>query len=258
MTTFRRLMLGAIPLLLLLLSVSMPANALFGLGIFNTILGTIRNSLGASASSIQKIQQGEFAFERAKVWPQQLAANYRNFSSQIATSYRPWMNDVYSLRIHSASIGPDSNFESVIHSGNVQDLGQLSHAYQSVYGPLPDSTAASTPFQEQADALDSASLAADGLSIKADKSATSILSQSQALSNQAQSTAQGTATMVAAQAEALQLESLAVQHEELAAMLRLAAARVGNQGSTMKQMATAGLNATTVNSNALNGTGEGN
>lgn len=250
--------LGAVLLLVLWLSVPVPSFGSFGFGIFNIVLGTIKNSIGLPASNMEKVLTAENAFNQATVFPETVVNNYRNFASQISSVYRPWMNQVYSLPVSSTSIPTDSTFESLLHSGNANNLGRLNSDYSSVYGSIPTPSDASTPYQEQADAIDSTALASDGLSIKADQSATALISQSQALSDQARSTGQGTATMVAAQAEALQLESLAIQHAELAAMLRDQATRVANIGSAMKQVSVSGNNAGTVTNNILGSNSGGN
>ena len=258
MKQIQKLALGGIPLIVLWLTVSTPTYGMFGFGIFSVVLGTIQNSIGLPASTLQKLEQAQSLFSQATVFPQAMVQTYRNFASQVSSTYRPWMNQVYSLPIQSTTLNSDSSLESLIHSGNASDLNSLSQSYTSVYGKVPVSTSAPVPYQEQTDALDSTAITSDGLSIKADQAATALLSQSQSLSSQAQSTAQGTATMVTAEAEALQLESLAIQHKELAAMLRNEASRVASIGSTMKQASIiANSNARSV-SNVVNSRAGGN
>ena len=170
MTTLRGTALGAGALLILWLGVSTPSYGMFGFGIFSVVLNTIQTSIGGPASALQKVEEAQNAFNQATVWPQALVDNYRNFASQISSVYRPWMNQVYTLPVSSANVGNAVSFESLLQSGNANNLGQLSQSYNAVYGQIPTNTDASTPYQEQADALDSTAMASDGLSIKADQS----------------------------------------------------------------------------------------
>jgi hypothetical protein len=247
---------GVVPLLVVCLASIPPAHA--QLGIFNTILSTIETALGGPASDLQKIQQVEYAYEQATIWPESMANTYRNMASELTSSYRPWMNEVYSMNVNSATVGSDQSLEQLTHSADPGNIDNLNQSYATVYGGMPSTSAASPQVRTQIDALDSTAQASDALSIKADQASTNLISESQALSDAATRSSQGDSQMVAAEAAVLQLQSVAIQHQELAAILRNAAAQVANQGALMKDAAAAGSNASTQVNSVLHSSGGGN
>ena len=89
------------------------AHAQFG-GIFSAILSTITGPIGSALSSINNIQREVLQTEQQVLWPLSLIHQAQNYITTIKASYRGWMNNVFAIRINSASLPIPRNLESSI------------------------------------------------------------------------------------------------------------------------------------------------
>lgn len=236
--TMRRIALGTAVVLLAGSLFPMRARAQFDLDIFQAILGTITGSIGGALNSINQIRTAALQTEQNVLWPIALINQQRIFITSIVSSYRGWMNQVFSLPVNSALLPTPKSLESTFLSGSSGQITNLSRMYASTYGVQPVSGAAPTANLQIMDIEDAVAKDATAQSMAADQSTTTILQTAQTIENESQTTAPGTADMIVAEARSAELASLAMQHKLLAYELREAAMELGHRGAILKQSVT--------------------
>jgi hypothetical protein len=236
-TRRERLAFGACVLVAVLLAETTAAHAQFG-GIFSAILGTITGPIGGALTDINQIQQQVLKTEQQVLWPLSLIHQVDTYISTIKASYRGWMNNVFVIRINSASLPAPKSLESAFLSANTTQIGTFSRAYTSTYGTQPASNAAPTLNLQMMDIEDATAQDATAQSMAADQATNTMIQTAQRIEDESQTTAPGTADMVAAEARTAELASLAMQHKLLAYQLREAAMTLAHRGTILKQSTT--------------------
>jgi hypothetical protein len=228
---------GASVLVALLLASTTAAHAQFG-GIFSAILGTITSPIGGALTDINQIRQQLLKTEQQVLWPLSTIHQAESYISTIKASYRGWMNNVFAIRVNSASLPMPRNLESAFLSGRTTQIGAFNQAYTSTYGSQPAMNAAPTLNLQMMDIEDATARDATAQSIAADQATATMIQTAQRIEDESQTTAPGTADMVAAEARTAELASLAMQHKLLAYQLREAAMTLAHRGTILKQSTT--------------------
>jgi hypothetical protein len=148
------------------------------------------------------------------------------------------MNNVFAIRINSASLPTSKTLESALLSGRTAQIGNFTQVYTSTYGIQPATGAAPTLNLQMMDMEDATAKDATAQSMAADQATVTMLQTAQRIEDEAQTTAPGTADMVAAQARTAELASMAMQHKLLAYQLREAAMELAHRGTILKQSTT--------------------
>jgi hypothetical protein len=229
-----KLAFGAGLLAALLTAAPTVAHAQFG-GIFSAILGTITGPIGGALTEINHIQAEVLKEEQQLLWPVAMIHQAETYISTIKASYRGWMNNVFSIRINSASLSTPQNLESAFLSGRTTQIGNFSQVYTGTYGTQPAMGAAPTLNLQMMDIEDATAKDATAQSMAADQVTATMLQTAQRIEDEAQTTAPGTADMVAAEARTAELASMAMQHKLLAYQLREAAMELAHRGTILKQ-----------------------
>jgi len=210
------------------------ARAQFG-GIFSTILSTITGPIESALSSINNIQREVLQTEQQVLWPLSLIRQAQNYITTIKASYRGWLNNVFAIRINSASLPIPRNLESTFLSGQPTQIGNFSQIYTTTYGVQPATGAAPTLTLQLMDIEDATAKDATAQSMAADRATATMLQTAQRIEDESQTTAPGTADMVAAEARTAELASMAMQHKLLAYELRERAMELAHRGTILKQ-----------------------
>jgi hypothetical protein len=233
----KRIAFGSCCLLLVVLFGPGNAFAQFG-GLFSVIISTISGPIGGALTEINQVRGAVLKTEQQVVWPLALIVRARNYATTIKTSYRAWMNSVYSIRVNSAVLPTSRSLEAAFLSGRIGQITEYGRAYTAAYGPQPAFRAAPPLNLQMMDIEDATARDATAQSIAADQATDTMLQAAQTIEDQVQTTAPGTAGMLAASARTAELASLAMQHKLLAYELREAAIQLGHRGAVTKQSTT--------------------
>jgi hypothetical protein len=228
---------GASVFAAVLLAGTTAGHAQFG-GIFSAILGTITGPIGGALTDINQIQHQVLNSEQQLLWPLSLIHQAESYISTIKASYRGWMNNVFAIRINSASLPASRNLESAFLSGNTTQIETFARAYTGTYGMQPVAGTAPTLNLQMMDIEDATARDATAQSMAADQATATMIQIAQGIEDESQTTAPGTADMVAAEARTAELASLAMQHKLLAYQLREAAMALAHRGTILKQSTT--------------------
>jgi len=204
-------------------------------GIFSAILSTLTGPIGGALSSMNNIQREVLQTEQQVLWPLSLIHQAQNYISTIKASYRGWMNNVFSIRINSASLPTPRNLESAFLSGQTTQIGNFTQIYTNTYGVQPVIGAAPALNLQLMDIEDATAKDATAQSMAADQATATMLQTAQRIEDESQTTAPGTADMVAAEARTAELASMAMQHKLLAYELREKAMELAHRGTILKQ-----------------------
>jgi hypothetical protein len=236
-TRKERLVFGASVLAAVLLAETTATHAQFG-GLFSAILGTITGPIGGALTEINQVKTQMLQSEQQILWPLSLIHQAETYISTIKSSYRGWMNNVFAIRVNSASLPTSQNLESAFLSGRTAQIGTFSQAYSNTYGLQPAAGTAPTLNLQMMDIEDATARDATAQSMAADQATATMIQTAQRIEDESQTTAPGTADMVAAEARTAELASLAMQHKLLAYQLREAAMALAHRGTILKQSTT--------------------
>lgn len=233
MHIFRRLALGSIPVVgLLLFNPVSKVNA--QLNVFDALLATI-GGMSGSLTTMQQVRTLQMQFEQNVLWPTTIV-------SRFGSDFGGWNNlneggivSAYNQPVSSATLQLPSVLESQMFSATTTSV---SPAYQAVYGQPLTLAQAPTQVVQSTDMSDAAATDSLQLSMNADSTIPTFVKQAQTLQSQGASSAPGVQPMLTAEAMASELQCLAQQHKLYASMLREEAARLGSLGMEYKQTVT--------------------
>ena len=241
MHVFRRLALGATPLIGLVLF-SPVTNGNAQMSVFSAILGTI-GGMATSLTGMQQMQATKYQFENTVLWPSMMVNQIHSQFGAMDGNMGNSLSFIHSFPINSATMPFSSSLEAMILSGAGSSIGS---AYSGVYGPnLPPTQALPVvlqPIYQSVDMNDSAAMDSMQESMSADATMSTIINQAQQLQNAGNSAAPGIQGIYSAQAMANELQALAQQHKLYAAMLRQEGTGLAVTGMQHKQEAQAAKN----------------
>lgn len=246
-------------LLLVVLLVPPPVNAQIGflttlinlvssgLGSLNNVMTSVNNALravigpilegiGSAMNAAQQIMNAIFDFQRNVVYPEAAINRARGLVGQVMGIYGN-IRGIWARVVRSATLASPRNLETIIHSKNPAQIGNVGASFASVYTPLPPATEAHGWQRDLIDSSDGAAQAAMKRAIAIDAIADQELEAAEQMLSALANTAPGTAEMIGAQAGAWLVRSNAYTQQAMAELMRLRAVELAGQGARVKEAA---------------------
>jgi len=222
-----------------LLGAPEPAQAQIGLlqaiqAVLNVINGIIQTAL----TSINTVRTAMNNLQQLVVWPQQLINQARAQVMQMIGQYRNLMNNIFKIKLNSATLPTPQALEAVIRDHQVNNFPGLTAMFANTYGAIPVVTATNPGDRAMSDMDDA--LALDNLkTLKAGDQAMDIeLQSADAIENSASQAAPGSTPFLTATAITSAVHAQALTQKLLAAELRQEAARIAHRNTLRKENAT--------------------
>ena len=201
------------------------------LNVINGVIQTALNGINAVRTAMNNLLQ-------TVVWPQQLINQARAQVTRMIGLYRNLMNNIFQIKLNSATLPNPQALEAVIRDHQVNNFPSLTATFGSTYGAIPVTTAANPGDRAMSDMDDA--LALDNLkTLKAgDQAADVELQSADAIENSASQAAPGSAPFLTATAITSGIHAQALTQKLLAAELRQEAARIAHRNTLRKENAT--------------------
>lgn len=202
--------------------------------VLNVIDGVIQTALNA----INTVRSAISSFYQTVIWPVNLINQARALVTQMINQYRNLMQSIFNINLQSATLAVTQQLETVMRNGQISDFNSLTTDYGNAYGPIPDTTAASTADRAMTDMDDA--LALDSLKIAkaTDDAGNLTLQAANQLESAASQAAPGSSPFLTASAVAASIQSQAVTQKMLAAELRQEAAHLAHNNADTKRLVT--------------------
>lgn len=247
----KQTLLGAVSIAIFI--VCLPVATAHGsiFSVFQELTSTV-TGIGGLVGSINTAVNEMSNLKEALVFPLQGLQDMQNLGTNLIDSYRQPMENIFSAPINSAQTPNISNLEDQMLSGQQLTSGSagsfnLNQAYSAAFLPRPSATGTTSQVSQQTlDALDmNDAVAQDSLTQAAfgDSASTQEVSLAHNLENGALSTSAGSAEQVEASALAATVQAVAIEHQLLAAQLRMYAMQLAVRGSQLKESVEATSNA---------------
>lgn len=201
------------------------------LNVINGIIQTALNSINSVRSAISQ-------FYQLSVWPQQLISQARSLVTQMINQYRNLMASIFHTNLSSATLPATQGLEAVIRNSQTSDFSALSSSYTSVYGALPNPTAASATDRTLVDMDDALAQGTLKTLKESDDAVNLTLGVADQMENAASQAAPGSAPFLTASAVTASIRSQALTQKMLAADLRQEAAHLAHMNALRKRGAT--------------------
>ena len=205
------------------------------LSLLKTIVGTIENTIGGALDGIQNLGTILNNYRQRIIWPITGINQAKTFVSSTRAQYGHLMFGIVNIRNNSATLAPPSQLENLFRSGQSGFVGQVQHAYTSVYSPVPSPTSANTAQRTMLDMDDALAMGSLKTTVLSDQTTQGLLSLADSIEQQSGATAPGSGPMLSTQAEVAELETQALMAKVLAAELRAEAAKLAHQNAWFKQ-----------------------
>lgn len=225
----------AVVILCVALAVPVPAHAGI-LDIFSSIESVIKQDIGGALEDIRAIQTRVQTLYKEVLWPVAAIEQAHSFVSRTITSYRGWMNSVFTLPIASAQLSAPQQFESRFLSGSAGGYAGMSTSYTATYGSLPTTQQAPSSRLQIMDINDALAKDSIAQSMASDQANTQMLTLANQMENGAATAAPGTAPYLTASALTATLQTQAFQLKLLASQLREVSAQLAHQNARFKQL----------------------
>lgn len=224
--------LGVLPYCLFMMVAPVNRAGAYQASIFTALLGTVTGPLGGALKQINAAENTLHTVTQVVAFPTTLINSAHSFISTSSSRYGSYMNQVSSTRISSATLPTTQSFENTLNTG-----GTASNAiFYSTFGsPLNKAAQQPTSVMQQQNMSDAASLGGIDLAGRATTSSSTTVSLSNTMQNTAGSVSPGNADLLTAQAQATILASMAVEHQLLAAQIRLEASSLADQSLSQKR-----------------------
>lgn len=224
-----------------------PCCAIMSVGL-STISSTISSVIGGGLNGILSIEQGISTFEQTVVWPQNLINQARSLVGSVQGIFSQ-IEGVMRVPVNSATLPATQQFEQNLLSRDPNQIAQTSAQYASVYGAVPDATAASPQARDMVDMTDAAAQAAMKRAIAIDALADLELQAADQINLSVQTAAPGSAPIIEAQADAWLVRANAYTQAATADLLRVRAIDLADASANIKNGA---ANATAVQQQIYN------
>ena len=209
------------------------------LSLLTAITGTLRNAVGQTLGTIQRIEGNVNAFEQQTLWPITLINQAKTSVSQVRSQFSTLAGQIHSIGVSSATLANPSRLEALLRSASSQSLPQVDSSFQQVFLAVPQPTQATAGERDLIDADDALALSAMKSASLSDEEGTKILALADGLEEQAAASAPGSAVILSAQAQVAALENQAMLQKLLAFHLREEAAALSHRNALRKQSANA-------------------
>jgi hypothetical protein len=213
-----------------------PCCALLAAGL-STISSTLSSVIGGGLNNILSVDQSMQNFEQTVVWPQKLIGQAQALVGNLQGTFTQIQN-ITRIPVNSATLPAPQQLEQNLLSADSGQIGQTSASYVAVYGPVPDSTAASQDQRNRIDMTDAAAQAAMKRAIEIDQLADLEIQAANQLNQSIQTAAPGSAPIIEAQADAWLVRANAYTQAATADLMRVRAIDLADAGADVKSGAT--------------------
>ena len=199
--------------------------------VLNAINGLIKTAL----TSINSVRSAISNLYQQATWPRALINQTKAMVTGMIGQYRNVMQTIYNINLSSAVLPNPMALDGVVRNHQTNDFTTLTTSFTNTYGPVPNTTAASTADRNMMDMDDAFAIdnlktlkmsdAADDLALEAANNIETAASQA----------APGSAPFLTAAAVVATVESQALTQKLLAAELRQEAARLAHENALRKR-----------------------
>lgn len=203
-----------------------------------SVLNVINGKIQTALAAINKVRSTIESYYQQAIWPLGLINQARALVTQMIGQYRSLMQNIFSIRLNSATLPNPIALENVMRNHQTSDLAALTTSFGNAFGGVPATTAAGPADRAMMDMDDA--LAMDNLkTLKESDSADDLtLQAANGIEDQASQAAPGSAPFLTATAVAASIQSQALTQKMLAAELRQEAARLAHENALRKRGAT--------------------
>ncbi len=143
-----------------------PCCAILSAGL-TTISNTLKSVVGGALSNIRSIEQDIRNFEQTVVWPQNLISQAQALVGKTQGIYNQ-IRGITQIPVNSATLPAAQQLEQILLSRDPNQVAQTTAQYTTVYGPVPNATAAPPDVRNVIDMADAAAQAAMKRAIEID------------------------------------------------------------------------------------------
>ncbi len=213
-----------------------PCCAILAAGL-STIASTLSGVIGGGLNSILSVDQTIQNFEQTVVWPQQLISQAQALVGSLQGTFTQ-IRKITQIPVNSATLPAPQQLEQNLLSADSNQISQTSANYTAVYGPVPDTTAASLDVRNRIDITDAAAQAAMKRAIEIDQLADLEIQAANQINQSIQNAAPGSAPIIEAQADAWLVRANAYTQAATADLMRVRAIDLADAGADVKTGAT--------------------
>ena len=239
----RRLRVAVLALVLVMLEprqvksqILNPCCAVLAAGLI-TISSTLSNVVGGGLNSILAVDRAILNFEQTVVWPLAQISQAQALVGRTQGTFIAIQN-VTRIPVNSATLPGPQQLERNLLSADSNQIGLTSASYSTVYGPVPDVTAASQDVRNRVDMADAAAQAAMKRAIAIDNLADLEIQAANQINQSLQAAAPGSAPIIEAQADAWLVRANAYTQAAIAELMRVRAIDLADAGADIKSGAT--------------------
>jgi hypothetical protein len=213
-----------------------PCCAVLAAGLI-TISSTLSNVVGGGLNSILAVDRAILNFEQTVVWPLAQISQAQALAGRTQGTFLAIQN-ITRIPVNSATLPGPQQLERNLLSADSNQIGLTSASYSTVYGPVPDVTAASQDVRNRVDMADAAAQAAMKRAIAIDNLADLEIQAANQINQSLQAAAPGSAPIIEAQADAWLVRANAYTQAAIADLMRVRAIDLADAGADIKSGAT--------------------
>lgn len=213
-----------------------PCCAVLAAGLI-TISSTLSNVVGGGLNSILAVDRAILNFEQTVVWPLAQITQAQALVGRTQGTFLAIQN-ITRMPVNSATLPAPQQLERNLLSADSNQIGLTSASYSTVYGPVPDVTAASQDVRNRVDMADAAAQAAMKRAIAIDNLADLEIQAANQINQSLQMAAPGSAPIIEAQADAWLVRANAYTQAAIADLMRVRAIDLADAGADIKSGAT--------------------
>ena len=235
----RRAIVSVVGLAVVSIMAVEPAHSQFGIDIAAIISGleainsTLKSAVGAPLKVINNIEQQQQQFQRQVLYPLSAINSAKQMAASFGNSFTSF-RQLGTMNISSASLANPQQLEQQMLSADPNNISSIGNSYQSVFAPLPATTAVPQNIEYQIDMGDAQAQDALKKAIELDAFAARELEVAQKLNDQIAASAPGTAPILDAEASAWVVQANAYTQMGMAELLRLNSATLSNRSGELK------------------------
>lgn len=209
-----------------------PCCAILAAGL-GTIANTLSSVVGGGLNGILSVEQDIKNFEQSVVWPKNLIAEAQALVGNLQGIFNQ-IQGITEIPVNSATLPATEQLEGNLLSQNPNEIDQTSAQYTSVYGPVPNASAASPEVRNVIDMIDATAEAAMKRSIEIDALADLELKAASQINESIKTAAPGSAPIIEAQADAWLVRANAYTQAATADLMRVRAIALADSGESVK------------------------
>jgi hypothetical protein len=193
--------------------------------------------VGGGLNSILAVDRAILNFEQTVVWPLAQITQAQALVGRTQGTFLAIQN-ITRMPVNSATLPAPQQLERNLLSADSNQIGLTGASYSTVYGPVPDVTAASQDVRNRVDMADAAAQAAMKRAIAIDNLADLEIQAANQINQTLQAAAPGSAPIIEAQADAWLVRANAYTQAAIADLMRVRAIDLADAGADIKSGAT--------------------